>query len=87
MAKFRKKPVVVEAEQWFPGKDIEGVHEPIDAEVPMHFVKTAHNQIVYLQSGDWVIREPEGRGYYPCKPDIFEATYDPVIENLEVTEG
>ena len=27
--------------------------------------------------GDWIIRGDENQ-YYPCKPDIFEATYDPV---------
>ena len=29
--------------------------------------------------GDWVIRGVKGE-YYPCKPDIFEATYEPVEE-------
>lgn len=27
--------------------------------------------------GDWIIRGVQGE-FYPCKPDIFEATYDPV---------
>jgi hypothetical protein len=27
--------------------------------------------------GDWIIRDVKGE-LYPCKPDIFEATYDPV---------
>lgn len=30
--------------------------------------------------GDWIIREPfptDGRLFYPCKPDIFDATYEP----------
>lgn len=26
--------------------------------------------------GDWIIRGVQGE-FYPCKPDIFEATYDP----------
>jgi hypothetical protein len=28
--------------------------------------------------GDWVIRDGKGE-FYPCKPDIFEATYEPVV--------
>ena len=29
--------------------------------------------------GDWIITEMiDGSGFYPCKPDIFEATYEPV---------
>lgn len=31
--------------------------------------------------GDWIIKEPfptRGREFYPCKPDIFEQTYDKV---------
>ncbi len=29
--------------------------------------------------GDWIIRGMKGE-VYPCKPDIFEATYEPVAE-------
>jgi hypothetical protein len=38
----------------------------------------AHGQRTYLAPGDWVIAEPDGRGHYPCKPDIFRSTYQPV---------
>lgn len=76
--KFRKKPVVVEAEQykgfyyspWPPGVRIEEGTTP--------FVVTAHGQRVFIEPGDWIIAEPEGRGFYPCKADIFEANYEPV---------
>jgi hypothetical protein len=76
LSRFRKKPVVVEAEQWFPGKAVAGVTE----EGGSAFVVTAHGQKAYLAAGDWVIAEPGGRGHYPCKPDIFAATYEPVGE-------
>lgn len=33
--------------------------------------------IMYAREGDWVIRGVAGE-LYPCKPDIFEATYEPV---------
>lgn len=82
MAKFRKRPVVVEAEQfhqsgnpedWSPGIKWEAV-------AGCYYVVTAHGQHAYLADGDWIIAEPDGRGYYPCKPDIFAATYEPAGE-------
>lgn len=93
MAKYRKRPVVVEAEQWFPGKEVPGVfmYQPEDAVIggkghgemrfsqgPFPAVTTAHGQVTRVVAGDWIIAEPDGRGYYPCKPDIFAATYEPV---------
>ena len=42
------------------------------------YVVTAHGQIVFLANGDWVIREPDGRGFYPCKDDIFRARHDSI---------
>lgn len=79
--KFRKKPVIVDAEQWFAEKHttVPGVNQPLrgDAE-RRYYVVTAHGQQAFLEDGDWIIAEPDGRGYYPCKPDIFEATYEPV---------
>lgn len=94
--KFRKKPVVVEAHQWIgpdilvPGVMREcgfrgctfdpsfGVFLP-NAET-RHMVVTAHGQAVYLEPGDWVVPEPDGVHFYPVKPDIFAATYEPVDE-------
>ena len=32
---------------------------------------------MWVATGDWIIRGVKGE-FYPCKPDIFEATYDPV---------
>lgn len=88
MPKFRKRPVVVEAEQFLPSKTAPfttppGVNlwpdengcQPRD--MSWGYVVTAHGQRVHVQYGDWIIAEPDGRGHYPCKPDIFEATYEP----------
>ena len=78
--KFRKKPIVIEAEQFLPGR----------APLPFAdrsaccfdgmawYVVTAHGQETEIVEGDCVIPEPDGRGFYPCKPDIFAATYDAV---------
>ena len=79
MPKFRKKPVVVEAQQWFPGKEVPGVTVPDSyLGVARPFVVTIHGQKAYLDPGDWIIPEPDGEHFYPCKPDIFEQTYEPV---------
>lgn len=74
--KFRKKPVVIEAEQ-FKGELIKGVCDCYsDGELHVH---TAHGgQAVYLKHGDWIIPEPDGERFYPVKPDIFQASYERV---------
>ena len=81
--KFRKKPIVIEATQWFPNSGIyhDGVwcdQEGPDAGKP--YVITIHNQRAYLAAADWILPEPKPGHFYPCKPDIFEATYEPVKE-------
>ena len=43
---------------------------------PRFYVTTIHGQRAYLASGDWVITEVDGVHHYPCKPDIFAATYE-----------
>ena len=70
--KYRKKPIVVEAVQYL---------DPFIEYTPcLAYVITAHGQRVYLVYGDWIVTEPDGRGHYPVKPDIFAATYEPVEE-------
>lgn len=41
-------------------------------------VITIHGQITPVTIGDWIITEPDGIHFYPCKPDIFVDTYDKV---------
>lgn len=94
MARFRKRPVEVEAEQWFPGRDVPGVemYQPPDfviggrgqgeqrfAQKPYPVAIGKQGQ-VRVDPGDWIIREMDGSGYYPCKPDVFERTYELVAE-------
>ena len=76
--KFRKKPVIIEAEQWDGWSNtMRGICRCIRN--PKVHVHTAHNnQLVVLEKGDWIIPEPNGVNFYPCKPDIFEATYEKV---------
>jgi len=93
--KFRKKPVVIEAEQWTPGmiEEIEGV-EPVKHDYLDHLCKHCSNYFRHhgwcgtlegghiVCPGDWIITGVQGEKY-PCKPDIFEATYEKVEEELK----
>ncbi|QDX94655.1 hypothetical protein EEL30_21675 [Brevibacillus laterosporus] len=83
MAKYRKKPVVIEAVQWFEGMDVEGVFDlasvseawfnKTDAD-GRYFIQTLEGQMS-VRNGDYIITGIKGEKY-PCKPDIFEATYE-----------
>jgi len=43
-------------------------------------VRTAHGDVAIVRHGDWIIPEKDPGRFYPCKPDVFAATYDPVEE-------
>ena len=80
MPKFRKKPIIIEAEQWFPGQDIKGVvrNPCFSAPSQQYCVQTLEGPL-NVHSGDWIITGVKGEKY-PCKPDIFEQTYELVEE-------
>ena len=85
MPKFRKKPVVIEAEQYVKyGKLVKGMCNSkscfISGNSKMHVHTIHNNQIVNLEIGDWVVPEPDGEHFYPIKPDIFKDTYELVEE-------
>ena len=113
--KYRKKPVVIEATQWFKsgdhpednreifkgsdgqpflgeGKVVRYYRTPdLDGQTPcQHCGEIMHNHgwIDTLEGGhvvcpgDWIITGIKGENY-PCKPNIFEATYDPVEQTTE----
>lgn len=77
--KFRKKPVVIEAFQLT--KDLlmetctnsKGLKLNGDGTVS---IPTLEGEML-ASVGDWIITGVKGERY-PCKPDIFEATYEPV---------
>jgi len=74
--KFRKKPVVIEATQWFKNGDHPAVYIGYLSGRPR--VDTLEGPM-FVTPGDWIITGIKGE-HYPCKPDIFEATYEPVEE-------
>lgn len=88
MAHYRKKPIVIEAIQW-PGKKFD-ITPPKWFTDAMYLkpgapgfimrwgddivIETLEGQL-RAKPGDWIIKGLKGE-IYPCKPDIFEATYD-----------
>lgn len=83
--KYRRKLTEIEAKQYVEyGKLVKGMCNSKSCftdgnDVP--HVHTIHDgQIVLLEIGDFIIPEPDGEHFYPCKPDIFEATYEVVDE-------
>ena len=86
MPKFRKKPVVIEAEQ-FTEENKDRAFRFITCTacptfnsvmVPEIIIQTLEGEMT-ASLGDWIIKGIQGE-FYPCKPDIFEATYEAVIE-------
>ena len=95
---YRKKPVIVEAIQWFK----EGDHPAVIAEAKGHtglyvseswqehmkeqgypygvhyIIKTLEGDM-QVSVGDWIIEGVKGE-VYPCKPDIFNMTYEPIAK-------
>ena len=82
MEKFRKRPVVIEAVQYVEYENlVDGMCDSMDCLVDdvWPHVHTIHEgSVVAVQVGDWIIPEPDGKHFYPCKPDIFEKTYERV---------
>lgn len=82
MKKYRKKPVVIEAVQ-FTGNNVDEILEfakdsfnnPSTSEIVIPTLEG--NMMVSI--GDYVIKGVNGK-FYPCKPDIFDKTYEEVVE-------
>jgi len=87
MAKFRKKPVAVEAVRW-TGKNFGEIEEFSKGMVRRYFayekneaIETDYLEIpttsgdVLASVDDWIVKGIKGE-FYPCKPDIFEQTYE-----------
>lgn len=88
MARYRKKPVVIRAVQYLDTAESQkGIvalsrdgttGRTLTFKVGELAIKTLEGTMV-ANVGDWVIRGVAGE-LYPCKPDIFVLTYEPVIE-------
>jgi hypothetical protein len=81
MGLYRKKPVVIEAREWTGGNAVSLIDWIGDAasqdgsSLIIHTLEGDHEASL----GDMIIRGVKGE-FYPCKPDIFAATYEPVAD-------
>ena len=84
MPLFRKKPVVIEAMQlkYEAGGVIAIIDWVAENNTIIRFdparglsIDTLEG-VMHAEMGDWIIKGVKGE-FYPCKPDIFDATYEP----------
>jgi len=80
--KYRKKPVIIEAFQWtideVPEWWTKLVNLKVSVDTGSVFIPTLEGAME-AKVGDFIIQGVQGE-VYPCKPDIFEMTYEPVKE-------
>lgn len=95
MAKYRKKPIVIEAEQWYPKGGVKNYAPSKDLAWQGQVYKDKASKTGYsidtlegsheVTPGDWIIVGIKGETY-PCKPDIFAATYE-LVPDGKITES
>jgi len=82
--RYRKKPVVIEAIKW-TGNNLEEIQN-FALGFTKHDIEEGKETYLYIHTleghhkasiGDMIIKGIKGE-FYPCKPDIFAATYEPV---------
>ena len=82
--KFRKKPVVIEAIRFLDATNDYPTAQEFCPDLSMesrsgkwfYFIETLEGQM-QVSADDWIIKGVAGE-FYPCKPDIFQATYEAV---------
>jgi hypothetical protein len=92
MQKYRKKPVIIEAMQYLGPFSLDEMREEwgeefssvcTQSDLGVVTIKTLEGMaiegIFFVTIGDFIIKGVKGE-FYPCKPDIFEATYEFVGE-------
>lgn len=92
MTQYRKKPIVIEAIQW-NGRNYAEIIQFAGGDDSL-FTCNITDKLLNIQTlegdmiaseGDWIIRGIKGE-FYPCKPDIFEATYEKAIKDINYQE-
>ena len=96
MKKFVKKPVVIEAIQFTTNNEpndvemtrmVDWINAESDMKISSHngtsiFINTLEGEM-RAECGDWIIKGVNGE-FYPCKPDVFEKTYDVVEDGVRL---
>lgn len=90
--KYRKKPVIIEAIQFEDNSDrIIEIHEFMGGDTIRVNYEDKDNPYLKIETlegtmkasvGDYIIKGVNGE-FYPCKPDIFEKTYERVIDEAD----
>lgn len=95
---YRKKPIVIDARRWTGDNAAEmetfteGRFDVLsdadravcdDPEATAQVFDVLHSTWVLVQTGDWIVRGVQGE-HYPCRGDVFEATYEPVDADASV---
>lgn len=84
MAKFRTKPVEIEAIQW-TGTNIQeiwdafgaaGIYGPTETNTDYLILNTADDNQVACDIGSWVIPDNKPDTFYPCNNDHFQSKYE-----------
>lgn len=87
-ARYRKRPVEIEAVQ-FTGDNVqeiwdafgvEGIYGPTEQNPDHLILTTIHGDEAPARPGDWIIPDGKPGTFYPCKPEIFAQTYEPVSQ-------
>lgn len=93
MPKFRKRPIVIEARKFIEPIAPDGPSQQDLAELLrwggkdlVYVVRGGAciqiftlDAVAFALDGDWIIKGVKGE-FYPCKPDVFDATYEAVEE-------
>lgn len=78
--RYKKKPIIVDAKQW-TGDNLEEINQFFGGNFKVGKARFLMIQtlegLMMAAPRDWIIRGIAGE-VYPCKPDIFEATYEEV---------
>jgi hypothetical protein len=109
MAKYRKKPIIIEAVQlrwinwnqvcdflgnafkeanpngakYIDRKEASDMCGELAPGIALN-VRTTHGEIAVVRHGDWIIPDSKPGTFYPCKPDIFEKTYE-LVEDATIS--
>lgn len=81
--KFRKLPVIIEAFQYgkdpYPDWFMEAISSDTVIDYDHHAAITTKEGVMEANQGDWIIKGVQNE-LYPCKPSIFQQTYEEVLE-------
>ncbi|WP_331763097.1 hypothetical protein OG571_47205 (plasmid) [Streptomyces sp. NBC_01369] len=84
MARYRKKPVEIEAVRWTEDEPMcklvdfaNGLVKLDDVDQEFTVYDRLHDTWVKFEYGDWILKGIQGE-FYPCRNDVFESTYEAV---------